>query len=57
MTDRERELLEALAEIRDAHLPDQPAAVDVPEYDWAVRHIRTLRTIARDAIAKTEGRS
>lgn len=46
------DLLEALACIAAAHLPDQPAALDIPDYDYALRHIRELRRVARDAVAK-----
>jgi len=40
-------LIDALNGISDAHLGDQPAADGGSEYDWAVRHIRRLRSIAR----------
>ncbi|MBB5709291.1 hypothetical protein [Sphingomonas xinjiangensis] len=44
-------LVEALREIAEAHLGDQPAASGGSEYDWAVRHIARIRGIARTALA------
>lgn len=45
----------ALEEIRDSHLPDQPASDGGDEYDWAVRHISTLRRKAKAALAAGDG--
>jgi hypothetical protein len=49
------ELLEALEAISEGHLPDQPAASSLDEYEWAVQHVRKLRKIARAAIARAKG--
>lgn len=40
-----------LLDIADRHLGDQPAALNVPEIDWAKRHIRSVQRMARDALA------
>lgn len=40
----------ALEWIRDAHIPDQPAATNGSEFDWAVRWVRTLRLHAQTAL-------
>ena len=48
------ELLEALQEIADAHLPSQPAASGLDDLSWAMRHIGRLRGIAMAAVAKAE---
>lgn len=42
---------EALKLIKRLHIPDQPAAFDVSELDWAKRHVATLRRIASKALA------
>lgn len=34
----------------DMHLPDQPAAVNMDERDWAMRHIGSMRRVAVDAL-------
>jgi hypothetical protein len=49
-------LLEALREISDRHIPDQPAAYGGDEADWAQRQHTALRAIARAALARWEGR-
>ena len=49
-------LVEALREISDRHIPDQPAAFGGDELEWAVRQHRALRAIARAALAALEGR-
>lgn len=43
----------ALGEIADAHIPSQPAAFNMSDLDWAVRHVRELCRIARDALEET----
>lgn len=40
----------ALKQIRDQHIPDQPAAYGGTEYDWVVRQYANLRSIAKDAV-------
>lgn len=54
-TPTETMLLEALEEIADAHVPSQPAAMNMPELDWVNMHVATLRRIARRAIATAKG--
>lgn len=49
-TDRET-LREAAEEIRDRHIPDQPAAYGGSDLDWAARQHAALRDIARKALA------
>jgi len=49
---RVESLTKDLQEIADSHLPDQPAAFDMSDYDWAVKHIRYLRAIARRALSE-----
>ncbi len=44
-------LREALERIRDAHIPDQPAASGDDELEWAQRHVARLRRIALDALS------
>ena len=41
----------ALADIRDQHIGDQPAALNLPEVDWARRCHGHLRQMARAALA------
>lgn len=48
--DRVNRMGAALDEIAGSPLPDQPAALDMPDYDWAVRHIRHLRKLALDGL-------
>lgn len=43
-------MVDALTSIRDAHIPDQPAASGDTNADWNARHVRTLRTIAAAAL-------
>lgn len=43
---------DALQEIADSHLPDQPAAAAGTDYDWACKHIGHLRRIAVIALGK-----
>lgn len=40
-----------LADIRDQHIGDQPAALNLPEVDWARRCHGYLRQMARAALA------
>jgi hypothetical protein len=40
----------ALEEISGRHVPDQPAAYDVPETDYIRKHYMELRLIARNAL-------
>lgn len=47
-----RELVNALAEIRDRHIPDQPAADNLTERDYIIKQYRELRRIATAALAK-----
>lgn len=49
--------VEALQEIADSHIPDQPAASPGDELYWAQRHVGTLRGIAQRAIAKAKGKA
>lgn len=49
---REAELVEALQEIADRHIPDQPAACGGDELEWAIRQYRALRSLARATLAK-----
>lgn len=48
-------LVEALVEISDRHIPDQPAAYGGDEADWAQRQHTALRSIARAALARVKG--
>lgn len=48
------ELLEALREIDERHIPDQPSALDIDEADYIMRQYAELRRIARAAIAQFE---
>jgi len=44
-------LVEAVREIGDMHLPDQPAAMEgISAFDYAVQHIRKMRHVAQRAI-------
>jgi hypothetical protein len=54
MAARNKDLDAALTEIRDRHIPDQPAAYGGSEYDWVVRQYRELRSIATAAFALVE---
>lgn len=47
---RAKEMEVALQEIADRHVPDQPAAYDVPEADYIRKHHMELRMIARSAL-------
>jgi hypothetical protein len=40
----------ALETISEMHLPDQPAALNMPEIDYALRHIREMRWTAKKAL-------
>ena len=40
----------ALAEIRDAHIPDQPASSGLSDGEWIVEHVRRLRKMALEAL-------
>ena len=46
--------VEALVEISDRHIPDQPAAYGGDETDWARRQHTELRRIARATLALIE---
>lgn len=48
-------LTEALREIADRHIPDQPAAYGGNETDWAIRQHTELRRLARAALSGDEG--
>ena len=52
--DRIAELEAALREIECSHIPDQPAAFDCTDLDWARRHVGKLRLIARAALGEKE---
>ena len=43
-----------LSEIERLHLGDQPTALNMPEIDYAKRHIGTMRRLAREALAGKE---
>jgi len=43
-------LREALIEIRDRHIPDQPSALDIDEAEYICRQYAELRYIARQAL-------
>jgi hypothetical protein len=43
----------ALQEIADRHVPDQPAAYDVPREDYLAAQYSTMRAIARVALKET----
>lgn len=47
-------LVEALREIFNRHIPDQPASFGGDEAEWATRQHTELRRIARAALAKWE---
>ena len=49
-----RALVEAIEQIRDRHIPDQPAAYGGDEVEWATRQHTELRRIARTALAALE---
>lgn len=44
-------LVEALELIERLHIPDQPSAYHGSELEWAQRHVATLRSTARAALA------
>lgn len=50
MAARNHRLNSALKQIRDQHIPDQPAAYGGTEYDWVVRQYANLRSIATDMV-------
>ena len=50
MASRNVRLNNTLKQIRDQHIPDQPAAYGGTEYDWVVRQYANLRRIAKDAV-------
>jgi hypothetical protein len=45
-------LREALREIECSHIPDQPAAFEHSDLDWARLHVGKLRSIARAALGE-----
>ena len=45
-------LREALHEIECSHIPDQPAAFEHSDLDWARLHVGKLRSVARVALGK-----
>jgi hypothetical protein len=47
-------LREALHEIERSHIPDQPAAFEHSDLDWARLHVGKLRSIARVALGEKE---
>jgi hypothetical protein len=44
----------ALHEIECSHIPDQPAAFEHSDLDWARLHVGKLRSIARAALGEKE---
>ncbi len=44
----------ALETISEMHLPDQPAALNMPEIDYAMRHIREMRWTAKRALEEDD---
>jgi hypothetical protein len=44
----------ALREIECSHIPDQPAAFDCADLDWARRHVGKLRSVARAALGEKD---
>jgi|JI10StandDraft_1071094.scaffolds.fasta_scaffold1673053_2 hypothetical protein len=52
---RAAEMEGALQEIADRHVPDQPAAYDVPRADYIAAQYSTLRAIARTALSARKG--
>ncbi len=47
-------LREALREIERSHIPDQPAAFEHSDLDWARLHVGKLRSVARVALGEKE---
>jgi hypothetical protein len=47
-------LREALHEIECSHIPDQPAAFEHSDLDWARLHVGKLRSIARVALGEKD---
>jgi hypothetical protein len=47
-------LREALHEIECSHIPDQPAAFEHSDLDWARLHVGKLRSVARVALGEKE---
>ena len=47
-------LREALQAIADRHIPDQPAAYDVPRVDYIAVQYSALRMLARAALKETD---
>jgi hypothetical protein len=47
-------LREALHEIECSHIPDQPAAFEHSDLDWARLHVGKIRSIARAALGETQ---
>lgn len=54
MAARNNVMGQALKEISDRHIPDQPAAYGGSEYDWVVRQYASVRKIALDALAASK---
>ena len=51
----ERDTLRAaLHEIERSHIPDQPAAFEHSDLDWARLHVGKLRSVARAALGEKE---
>jgi hypothetical protein len=50
--DEIEKLRAALREIERSHIPDQPAAFDCADLDWARRHVGKLRSVARAALGE-----
>jgi hypothetical protein len=55
MIDEVERLREALASIRDGHIPDAPMTSNDDELLWAQRWVGTLRRRAFDALAGEQG--
>ena len=47
----------ALLDIRNAHVPDQPASSQADEVSWVMQHVGRIRKIAADALDKSRGQS
>jgi hypothetical protein len=49
------DMLNALREIADSHIPDQPAPHAGDDLAWAQQHVARLHFLARRVIARTTG--
>jgi hypothetical protein len=52
--DEIEKLRAALHEIERSHIPDQPAAFEHSDLDWARLHVGKLRSVARAALGEKE---